>query len=178
VIGRQDERGAAAVELALVLPVLLLILFGIIEYSLMFKDSLTMASTSRAGARMASAAPRSPTMAEDTISSVLSSLEALPDGAIEEVWIYQADADGEPECTTDTCYRYVANGDELRLMDGYAWEVADRNACVGDPEADRVGVYVRAERAFLSGFFPGSMTLTDHTVMRLEPVTSLEGCRG
>jgi len=51
---RRDDRGAAAVEFALVLPVLVLLLFGIIEFGLVFDAQLTITHAAREGARVAS----------------------------------------------------------------------------------------------------------------------------
>ncbi len=48
---RQKQRGVAAVEFALVLPVLLLILFGIIEFGLVMFDQAVITNASREGAR-------------------------------------------------------------------------------------------------------------------------------
>ena len=45
------DRGAAAVEFALVLPVLLLILFGIIDFGRMLNAQLTVNEAAREGAR-------------------------------------------------------------------------------------------------------------------------------
>jgi Flp pilus assembly protein TadG len=47
----KDQKGAAAVEFAIVLPVLLLILFGIIEFSVAFYDKAMITNASREGAR-------------------------------------------------------------------------------------------------------------------------------
>jgi Flp pilus assembly protein TadG len=46
-----DERGAAAVEFALVVPVLLILVFGIIDYGLYFSDSLSARTGIAAAAR-------------------------------------------------------------------------------------------------------------------------------
>ena len=48
---KSDEKGAAAVEFALILPVLLLILIGIIEFSLAFNAQLSLNQAAREGAR-------------------------------------------------------------------------------------------------------------------------------
>ncbi|MFZ0325569.1 MAG: TadE family protein, partial [Actinomycetes bacterium] len=48
--GRRDD-GASAVEFALVAPILLMILFGILEYGLWFSDSLSMRQGVREAAR-------------------------------------------------------------------------------------------------------------------------------
>jgi TadE-like protein len=50
---RDGESGAAAVEFALVLPVLLLILFGIVDYGIYFSDSLAGQSGVREATRQA-----------------------------------------------------------------------------------------------------------------------------
>jgi Flp pilus assembly protein TadG len=56
------DRGAAAVELALVLPLLLLLLFGIVDFGRMLHAQITLTEAAREGARAESlgqpAAPR------------------------------------------------------------------------------------------------------------------------
>jgi len=54
---RPDDDGAAAVEFALVLPVLVLILFGIVDYGLFFSASLGARSGVHDAARAAVVAP-------------------------------------------------------------------------------------------------------------------------
>jgi Flp pilus assembly protein TadG len=48
---RRDESGAAAVEFALVVPFLLLIVFGIIVYGMVFAQSLSLSNSARQAAR-------------------------------------------------------------------------------------------------------------------------------
>jgi Flp pilus assembly protein TadG len=48
---RRGERGAAAVEFALVAPVLFLVLFGIIDYGIWFADAISLRQAVRDGAR-------------------------------------------------------------------------------------------------------------------------------
>jgi len=50
---RNDERGAAAVEFALILSVLVVILFGITEFGRVFNELETLNSAAREGARVA-----------------------------------------------------------------------------------------------------------------------------
>jgi Flp pilus assembly protein TadG len=47
-----SEDGAAAVEFALVLPVLLLLVLGLIEFSLVFNTQITLTNAAREGARV------------------------------------------------------------------------------------------------------------------------------
>ncbi len=49
----RDERGAAAVEFALVLPVVLMMLFGIIEFGRAWNVRQTLTDAAREGARVA-----------------------------------------------------------------------------------------------------------------------------
>lgn len=48
---RRDDRGAAAVEFALVVPILLVIVFGIIAYGFVFAQSLSLSNSARQAAR-------------------------------------------------------------------------------------------------------------------------------
>lgn len=48
-----EDRGAAALEFALVVPVLLLLIFGIIEFGLAFQAQLALTHGAREGARLA-----------------------------------------------------------------------------------------------------------------------------
>lgn len=48
---RRDERGAEAVEFALVVPILVLIVFGIIVYGMVFAQSLSLSNAARQAAR-------------------------------------------------------------------------------------------------------------------------------
>jgi Flp pilus assembly protein TadG len=47
-----DDRGAAAVEFALLLPVLLLLLFGIVDFARGFSAQLTVTHAAREGVRV------------------------------------------------------------------------------------------------------------------------------
>jgi Flp pilus assembly protein TadG len=48
---REAQRGAAAVEFALVMPLLLLLVFGIIDFGLMINEKTVVANAAREGAR-------------------------------------------------------------------------------------------------------------------------------
>jgi Flp pilus assembly pilin Flp len=60
---RRDERGASAVEFALVMPLLLMILFGVITTGLTFSDHLSATNAVREGSRYGAAATVSPAWA-------------------------------------------------------------------------------------------------------------------
>lgn len=50
---QRDERGTTVVESAIVLPVLVVLLFGIIEFGFAYNDYLALRSAAREGARLA-----------------------------------------------------------------------------------------------------------------------------
>jgi Flp pilus assembly protein TadG len=50
---RHDERGQTATEFALVLPVFCVLLFGIIQFGILFNNYVTLTDAVRAGARKA-----------------------------------------------------------------------------------------------------------------------------
>ncbi len=51
--GRQRDRGAAAVETAIVLPLLLLLVFGLIDFGRMLNAQITVTEAAHEGARAA-----------------------------------------------------------------------------------------------------------------------------
>ena len=54
---RRLERGSAAVEFALLLPILLLLLLALVQVGVIARDSLLLTQASRAGAREAAVQP-------------------------------------------------------------------------------------------------------------------------
>ncbi len=74
-VDARRQRGTAIVEFAVVLPLLLTLLFGIIEYGYVFMVRQTLQHASREGSRLASmqtsAAPY--TNVTDTVATIMSS---------------------------------------------------------------------------------------------------------
>ena len=54
------EDGQAMVEFAIVVPVLLMVVLGIIQFGILFNHSLTLTDAVRAGARQGSGQPNAP----------------------------------------------------------------------------------------------------------------------
>ena len=57
-IRSREERGQTLVEFALVLPLLGLLIFGIIQFGIIFNNYVTLTDAARAGARRAARASR------------------------------------------------------------------------------------------------------------------------
>ena len=78
----RDEHGASAVEFALVLPVLLLLVLGIMEFGRGFQVSGTLTAAAREGVRLM-ALQNDPAAARDAVRAASSSLDpAVTDAQI------------------------------------------------------------------------------------------------
>jgi len=174
----RGERGAVIVEFAFILPLLLLLTFGIIEFSKMYSTASTVSNATRAGARTASAEPRVSGFADDTAKAVTAALSALPGNAPQELWVYHADANnkGLPDsgnfstrCTQCVVYRWDTTLG--KFVSTYSnWPATQQNAC--GASADEIGVWIKAQHTFNVPYFGGVKSLTSKTVMRLEPIPS------
>ena len=188
---RRDDRGAVLVEAAFVLPVVIVLLFGIIEFGLAFKDALTVSSATRAGARTATALSKQlnyQTSTGQAVSGVLRNI--IPSQQIQVLTIYKADpTTGDPingsfeTCTT--CYIYTWNPAFVNTdgslggwvqSGGTGWAATAQNACGDTAHTDYIGIYVRVRHPYITKLFGNSITLKDHSVMRLEPIPSASGC--
>ena len=178
------ERGAVLVEAAIIFPILIFIVLGIGEFSIAYRNSLTVSSASRAGARTASALARNAEYATDARDAVAAALHALPPDRWQEVWVYKAqkptdlnpgmpDSGNFSSCTQ--CVRFTFDPATATWTESGAWAADTQDACAG--EAEYVGVYVKAEHRYATKLFGSTRTLQDHTVMRFEPIPNASGCR-
>ncbi len=178
---RRGQRGAVAVEAALITPVLILLLFGIIEFGMLFKDYLGVTSASRAGVRIASAEPRDGgatgyKFAEDAAAQVLREGSALQDANIQEIWVYKAQSTGYPVggdktfAACSTCVKFHVNATTGALSRySSTWPASAQNACPDTATRDAIGVYVQYSHPAVTGLIFEDWILKDYTVMNLEP---------
>ncbi len=182
---RRRDGGAVAVEAALITPVLMLILVGILEFGFLLKDWMSATASVRVAARTASAEPRVATFANDTARQMSTSTGALNPGDIRKMWVYKADSAGNPvggtsaftSCSTCVKYSYdVATRSFTKVADN--WPHTAQNACMGaQGPPDAIGVYIEVEHRSFTNMFFTSFTIKEHAVMALEPIPSQNGCR-
>lgn len=165
-------------EFALILPVLFLILIGLAEFGLGFRNMLGVNSATREGARVASA------MGDDTaadcviVEATAAALAGVDVQKVQQVWIYEAADDGtplpgirqvyRPAMTSDPAASLVCSSGWFQIENGYP--PGSRSVVSGD--LDLVGVRVIFTHDWATGFppmFQGSETWTADTIMRLEP---------
>jgi Flp pilus assembly protein TadG len=177
--GERRDNGAVAVETAFVLMLLVTLLAGVVESSFMFKDWLSVSAAARAGARMGASQPRSPTFAQDSADQVTNALSDLRTANIQAVWVYRTTgATGLPDsgsfASCGVCVKFTWNTATRSLTQSSGnWPSTSQNACAGDPARDTLGVYVKYKHSSPLGFFFNNMTISESTVMWIEPTTAL-----
>jgi hypothetical protein len=93
----RGERGVAMVEMAIVAPLLALIVGGIVEYGTLWRDDLTVTTSTRAAARVVSNLGDDYLADYEALLSLNAGLATIDGIDIEGVLIFKADAvDGEP----------------------------------------------------------------------------------
>jgi Flp pilus assembly protein TadG len=193
------ERGAAAVEAALVLPLVFLLTFVFIETTLLLRDYAGVANLARDASRIASAHPRfgsndghkgnDPNQSSFALlaaEAVESSGSALPKNSIRDMWVYLANPQGYPSqslnwqtdttstfstCQAATCVRYAWEDGSPGSFGWRSgvWDPATINACPNDEEAMSVGVFIRLDHQAVTHMLPGALTITDRSVIKFEP---------
>ena len=201
--GPRSERGAVAVEAAIVSPPLLVLLLGIVEMSLLMRDVVSTNSAVRTGARVASSSagagqgtcqassnpppctPASaPALAQAAADAIDRAGSAMPKNSIQSLMVYSANAQGFPlpagntslTCSTK-CVVYVWDAplNKFRYSSG-SWDSASVNACLNDPARESVGVVLTARHSWITGFFGSGVTLEERSVMQFEPLPN-ESCK-
>jgi hypothetical protein len=182
--GHRDS-GAVAVETAFVSMLLVILLFGVVESSFLFKDWLAVSSAARSGARMGASQPRiasvagSPDFAQLSANQVTNAITGLIPANLQQVWVFKAsgttglpDSGSFASCTV--CVKFVWNAGTKSLTPSYSnWDASSQNACPGDPARDSLGVYVSYKHSSPLGFFFKNALVNQSTVMWIEPTIAL-----
>lgn len=158
-------RGQSLVEFSLILPVLLILAFGMMEFGFAFSDKLTLGNATREGARIGSAlvtgseasCTGDPSGVDGTI--VASVQNILRSGGsdvalsrIDEITIFRADVSGNPFSGDVNIWRYapgsgpdVDPGPGTETLDfspsSVGWPACDRDNDIRAPES--LGVSIR-----------------------------------
>lgn len=185
----KSERGAALLEAALVTPIFLMIVFGIMEMGLLFRDSLTTENASREGARAASTRGNRADADYFVLRTVEHGLEAMGLERLQYVTVFKATGPGDTmpaSCATasqaNLCNRYTAADFFAELDDAAgndtgnfrcgsldsAWCPTSRETSLS-AGTDFLGVHVQTRHDFITGFFSGGNDLGETTILRLEP---------
>jgi hypothetical protein len=134
------QRGAVAVEAALVTPLLVLFVIGIIEFSFLMRDYVSITSASRSGSRIASANPGAgpqicdpgetgtecsnagaPELAKLAANAIQTQSSALNKDTINYMLIYKANANGFPGSLTGWSANPVSDCSSSGSCVEYVW---------------------------------------------------------
>ena len=191
--GRQrgpGQRGSTAVEAAIITPLVMALLFGIIELGFLLKDYLAAAGAVRSGVRMASATPRNATFAQATADKVALAGGAMNLNDVQQLWVYKV----EPACPTCaltdkpvgypdfsgclTCVKFTWNGIKFVKTGTEDWPADSQNACSSSTERpDRIGVYLELKHDAFTGLVFNTVTISEASIMSLEPISFLKTCK-
>jgi len=159
---RREERGAVAIEAALVTGVVLLMIFGVVEMAFVMRDYVGVTSAARVGARAASTGAAAgscvadpadvvpcpahgvPELAQEAADAIASARTVLPEDAITYIMVYKANDDGFPgsatsmpplsSCTTScVAYKWSPSQNRFRYAQG-SWDSRTINGCA-EPQA-------------------------------------------
>jgi len=167
-----NEKGASLVEFAIVMPVLFMILIGIMELGIGFKDLLGASQATREGVRIAAFAGNDPDADCAVLQGIAPFLSTYIDD-LDRVEIYQASQNGSQILSKTNIYTFTT-GDPTECTDWVStiqWPSTSRQATVGSQPLDIVGVRIRLEHTWITQFppFNGSYMIDEAEITRVEP---------
>lgn len=194
-----DDGGAVLVEAALITPLFMLLLFGILEFGGLFRDYLTLSYTLTAAARTEAIFGNSLAADYETMLAIQTAFSATPLHQINYVVVWKAespDDDVPEECKT--IGRKIPNADdtietpEVGSCNHFSTEQVQnpseswtctssgspiqhycpslrQTALNPSPGPDLLGVYMNITHPWVTGLFGEDITLTDQVVTKLEP---------
>lgn len=140
------KRGSTLIEFALIVPILLAIVMGIIEFGWQVRNQLTVANAAREGARFASVGKKT----TEITARIKSMAASIP---------------GAPNSLTITIYRNDGAGGTT-----YNTIVGDTTTNNNAPTGSLIRIQVSAPNRSLTGIFPflNRRTVKSEVVMRRE----------
>jgi hypothetical protein len=187
------RRGAVIIETALVTPLLLVILLGIVEMAFLMRDDAAVSSLVHQGVRTASSAyadhqdqshhasqfcsapscsvDNAPVLADIAAAAIERSDASLSKDAIDELWIYKANPQGYPGASGNTrftsceaaCVVYRWSP-EHQTFDYVSGSWRAEDINACTDSRDTVGVYLKATHSLLTGLISRGIHISDHAV--------------
>jgi len=182
------DRGASAVEAAIVTPVVMVLLFGIIELGFVFKDYLAVAGAVRAGVRTASANPRMASFAQVAANKVAQTGGAMNFSDVKQLWVFKVDPTTNKtigftnfsDCSYCVKFRWDSGTNAfVPITGGDTWASTTQNACslsIGGP-LDRIGVYLQLKHDPFTGLVLQTIYISEASILSLEPMPVSSGCK-
>jgi Flp pilus assembly protein TadG len=193
----RGDEGAVVAEMALCLPFLVMIMAGICDFGVGFKDRTVIQGALRNSARTIAASGKAVTADQLAISTLWAGMSQLKSVAINRVVIFQADGTGVvPAICLTTATNAAGAGVAASECNIYSsaqvqsssfitagatcavagtgwdrfWCPVNRKDKLTDP-VDYAGIYMDVTYTPFTRIFKSSITLTDKVITRLEPAT-------
>ena len=188
------DRGAALTELVLIVPLLAMIVCGVLEFGMAWRDSMTVSNALRSGARVGSNMGDDRYADYDILKAIEAAMRQIPDTArVQRIVVYHADTAnsaptagcmaGTPSSTSPNQCNVYTGADLSRLQSDFT---GTTNCSTGTPPdrfwcptsrvnnqalgADYLGIWMQVKYNWMTHMFPGTgLTIKDRVVMRLEP---------
>jgi Flp pilus assembly protein TadG len=106
---KKSERGQTMVEFALVLPIFVVLLFGIVQFGIAFNNYITLTDAARAGARKAAVSRNASDPAGQCKAAVMAAADNLDAAVLEP---------------TVSCSSSWAPGSEVTVHAEYPYEIS------------------------------------------------------
>jgi TadE-like protein len=196
--GRNRQRGQSLVEFTMVLPIILVMVFGVAEFGVAFGTNMSLVQATREGARVGAVLvdgsnsfgcpgyTGSANVDPQIIAAVQQAIESPQSGVtlsqVDWVHIYKADATGNPIAGTINVWTPGASpglgplicGIHIDFVQGvHPWDASTRDNTL---PVDSIGVSIQYRAklftplSVLTGLFGlNQITMVDSTVMALEP---------
>ena len=183
---RRRDRGTVLVEAALIMPVLIMLAMGTIEFGMAWRDRLSVQNATRAGARAGATLSTDAQSDYNILQSVKSGLgtkftsasmiivykASAADGSVPSACLASGSQSGA--CNVYTTADLSAASGSFGCGAGAkdtSWCPTSRNAdMLSTNGPDYVGVYVTFAHGMITGSFGnGNLTIKDSAVMRLDP---------
>ena len=175
-IRKSKEQGSTLVEFAVIFPLIIMLVMGIAEFSLAFKDWLTINHASREGARAGATAANDISADMQVLNAIEEAVTGGDLNSIVDVKIK------DPDGVQSTTYTYTGNvicawtpcpdpyaGPNLYDPPYFPPNYLPESRDVTAPKPGRLQVSVTLNHQWFTGFFGSTSTWTADTIMRLEP---------
>ena len=155
-------------EFALVVPVLLLMIMGVLDGALLMFSVGTARYASSEGSRVAATLGNVANTDSQVVTTIRQTVGSTQLFTVEEIDIYKLNQDGNGNLTQDLANtnKYALDGTALN---GTPWPASGRN--VGNGTSDFIGVTINYTYTWKAGFFAplGPLRTTAVSYVRLEP---------
>lgn len=185
-------RGQALVEFAIVLPTFILVLFGMLEFGMVFDHHLTLEYSTREGARTGSALADgggNTTVCNGIDAQIVAAVQRVltaPGSPVDvsrvsQISIWRATAQGTPDSAVGIFNWSYTGPSTGPIVDGQrlsfsppnplpgTWRPCNRNAGGATPDSIGVSITYSYPVTTLLSVLSSALPMTDKTVMSLNP---------